>query len=412
MNISIDSDDLHLDGTSQCKDVGDPNGDYDETDIDGESRIKYGRVDIGADEYYWSPADIDEDGYVNFIDYATVAAAWMTDSGDGNYDEDCDLEDDNSIDISDLALFCEDWLWQAAWPDKQMLLSTGFDSGIPGTWTVDDGYSDDETWMTNNPQNWSSEYFNGAFCLVDSDYAGSVDMNEQLITPSIDCSETVEVILEFSHYFYVCSGDEKCDVDISIDNGAWQNILQYTDSSTGGYISEDISAYAAGQSNVRIRWHYYDANYDWYWGIDDVKVIGNYRASTMQMSMGGGGGSMLKSMGFGLESLSLMESSLSASSIGKAVSVGKDTDLMLSVFQSQKARPERLRAKSQKFYDITPETTISAKQKQLDAMKIDPASIKEILEWLDEIWLNGDLKESMTEEDYLEFRKAIEESGF
>lgn len=41
---------------------------YDETDIDGESRIYYGRVDIGGDEYHWSPADFDEDGTVNLID--------------------------------------------------------------------------------------------------------------------------------------------------------------------------------------------------------------------------------------------------------------------------------------------------------------------------------------------------------
>jgi len=38
-NIGTDPNDLHLDETSQCKDAGDPNGDYDETDIDGENRI-------------------------------------------------------------------------------------------------------------------------------------------------------------------------------------------------------------------------------------------------------------------------------------------------------------------------------------------------------------------------------------
>ncbi|GAJ14183.1 unnamed protein product, partial [marine sediment metagenome] len=78
MNIDIDSDDLHLDETSQCKDSGDPNGDYDETDIDGENRIYYGRVDIGADEYYWSPADFNEDGFVNLIDCAIFVAAWQS----------------------------------------------------------------------------------------------------------------------------------------------------------------------------------------------------------------------------------------------------------------------------------------------------------------------------------------------
>jgi hypothetical protein len=239
-NVAIDPNDLHLDETSQCKDAGDPNGDYDETDIDGENRIYYNRVDMGADEYYTSPADFDEDGTVNFIDYAIFAAAWQSEPNDDNYDEDCDLEDNNSIDFEDLALFCEDWLWEQAW---------------------------DEGWM---------------------------------------------------------------------------------------------------------------------------------------MCMGGGG--------FGLESISLMESSLLSLDLSKTASPAKGgDDLMLSASESLITRPERLAAKSQKFYDITPETTISAMQKALEAKEVN---IKEILEWLDKIWLSGDLKESLTEEQYLEFRKAIEELGF
>ena len=413
MNIGIDADDLHLDKTSQCKDSGDPDGSYgSETDIDGEDRIKYARVDIGGDEYYYSLADFDEDGFVNFIDYAIVATAWQSEYGEGNYNETCDIADNNAIDMNDLALFCEDWLWQAAWPEKVILLATDFESGIPGSWTVVNGGSSQDTWTTTNPGERSSSYWTGDFCIVDSDWAKYVDMNEALITPSIDCSGTVEVTLEFSHYFKVYSGNEKCDVDISINNDPWQTILQYTGANTGGNITEDISELAADQSNVRIRWHYYDANNDWYWGIDNVKVIGNYRVSSMQMSMGGGGGSTLKSMGLGLESMSLMESSLSLDSYEKAIPVKRSDNLMLSAAESQETRPERLRVKSQKFYDITPETTISARQKQLDAMKIEPVNIKEILQRFDEIWLSGDLKETMSEDEYLELRKTIEESVF
>ena len=79
------------------------------------------------------------------------------------------------------------------------------------------------------------------------------------------------------------------------------------------------------------------------------------------------------------------------------------------------ARPERLAAKSQKFYDIIPANTVSALRRAEEAkrQRIDEVKdTKDILEWLDEIWLNGDLKKVMTEDEYLEFRKAIEESGF
>jgi len=181
---------------------------------------------MGADEYYWSPADFDEDGTVNFIDYAIFAAAWQSEPNDNNYDEDCDLEDNNSIDYNDLALFCEDWLWEKAW---------------------------DEGWM---------------------------------------------------------------------------------------------------------------------------------------MCMGGGG------FGFvGLE-------------IGELMMLDAETSLA--------TRPERLTTKSEKFYTVNAFNTISALQKAEQPKKeiVKEVDIKEILEWLDKIWLDGGLKESMTEEQYLEFRKAIEESGF
>lgn len=36
--------------------------------------------------------------------------------------------------------------------------------------------------------------------------------------------------------------------------------------------------------------------------------------------------------------------------------------------------------------------------------------VEELINWLDKLWLDGELKEIMTEEEYLEFRKSIEES--
>jgi parallel beta-helix repeat protein len=111
-----DPNDFHISKSSPCKDTGDPNGNYDgETDIDGEDRVKYGRVDIGGDEYYLSPADFYIDLIVNFLDYAKFALNWQSSSGEPDYNDIFDLEDNNSIDYADLAVFCEDWLWQAGW---------------------------------------------------------------------------------------------------------------------------------------------------------------------------------------------------------------------------------------------------------------------------------------------------------
>jgi parallel beta-helix repeat protein len=111
-----DPNDLHIAEYSPCKNAGYLGGSYDgETDIDDEARVIYDRVDMGADEYYWSSADFNGDEIVNFIDYAIFANAWQTQPGNGLYNYKCDLQDNNSIDYGDLALFCEDWLWQAGW---------------------------------------------------------------------------------------------------------------------------------------------------------------------------------------------------------------------------------------------------------------------------------------------------------
>ncbi|MHC4085696.1 MAG: right-handed parallel beta-helix repeat-containing protein [Planctomycetota bacterium] len=115
--------DYHLRVDSACIDRGDPNGDYaGQKDIDGEPRLFDGDangteiVDMGADEYYWSPADFDTDGFVNFFDYALFADVWQLKPEDVNdYNDVYDLVDNDFIDINDLARFCEDWLWQTAW---------------------------------------------------------------------------------------------------------------------------------------------------------------------------------------------------------------------------------------------------------------------------------------------------------
>jgi hypothetical protein len=50
---------------------------------------------------------------VNFVDYAMLAAAWHTEPNDANYNDDFDLQDDDSIDFGDVWVLCEDWLLNA-----------------------------------------------------------------------------------------------------------------------------------------------------------------------------------------------------------------------------------------------------------------------------------------------------------
>jgi parallel beta-helix repeat protein len=109
--VNADGNDFHLRPVSPCIDAGDPCFmDFNETDIDGQCRVMFGksdeRVDIGADEFA-PKADYNGDSIVNFVDFANLARRWRQN------DPNISLDGDNDVDIYDLAQYCDDWLWIA-----------------------------------------------------------------------------------------------------------------------------------------------------------------------------------------------------------------------------------------------------------------------------------------------------------
>jgi uncharacterized repeat protein (TIGR02543 family) len=165
------------------------------------------------------------------------------------------------------------------------LLREDFSGGIPPTWTVVDGGPCSglpvRTWNTENPCHRSIGWpFKEPFAIVDSNCAGlgCGMMDEQLITPSLNASGCARVVLEFSNQFrqWILGRDEVADVDVSGDGGAnWTNVLRMT--SSDGYPTPntkvvDITDLAAGKPNVKIRFRYYNANFEWWWAIDNVRV--------------------------------------------------------------------------------------------------------------------------------------------
>ena len=111
--------DYHLHYDSPCINAGDPGyiPQQDEVDIDGQARVRLDRVDMGADEAGSNPADFDESGVVDLLDFSTLAAAWLSESGEIEWNELCNISTstDEVIDSLDLAAFSEEWLWQAYW---------------------------------------------------------------------------------------------------------------------------------------------------------------------------------------------------------------------------------------------------------------------------------------------------------
>jgi leucyl aminopeptidase len=169
--------------------------------------------------------------------------------------------------------------------EESLLLSEDFTAGIPASWTVVDGGAGGllaSTWTSFNPGNRSIDPpFDSPFVIVDSDNAGtSATQDESLIGPVLDASQCSQVTLEFSNQFRWYSGglDERGDVDVSTDGGAtWQNVLRL-DGGSDGYSapntkSVDITAaIVANPSSFEFRFRYYQAQYEWWWAVDNVLV--------------------------------------------------------------------------------------------------------------------------------------------
>ena len=168
-------------------------------------------------------------------------------------------------------------------PSPQVIYETHFDTGLPAGWTIvhnGSGKSSD-TWRSDNPGHRTNSNWTGVFMIVDSHYAGTVDMNEQLITHSINCTGLTNVKLRFKHYFLHRRSTEIGDVDIRVNGGIWHNMARYQGADYSGLVELNLSGFGAdGAAGVQIRWHYYNANNDWYWGIDDVQIVANTASQT------------------------------------------------------------------------------------------------------------------------------------
>jgi len=162
-------------------------------------------------------------------------------------------------------------------------LNESFAAGIPGTWTIVDGGSGGgsaATWTASNPASRSiAPPMAAPLAIIDSDFAGTGNtQNEELITPIQNLSTATAATLQFDQFFrwYDSGQSEIADVDVrsSLTGGAWVNVLRQQGASSPepDHKTIDITAQAAGSANVQVRFHYYQASYEWYWQVDNVKI--------------------------------------------------------------------------------------------------------------------------------------------
>jgi hypothetical protein len=153
-----------------------------------------------------------------------------------------------------------------------------FDEAVaPAGWTVVDNADTGAVWRFNDPGGRGNNSGGaGSFAIADSDHEGYLSMDTALKSPSVDLTDLDSPTLEFKYdfYWYSSGGDEVADVDVSVGGGTWTNVWNRSGASDRGpkTAQVDISSLAAGESDVVVRFHYYGADYDWYWQVDDVLV--------------------------------------------------------------------------------------------------------------------------------------------
>lgn len=116
------------------------------------------------------------------------------------------------------------------------------------------------------------------------DYANKMSSTEWAAAPAIDCTHTDVVKLVFYRWLNVdASTNDMAPIEISNDGGSWDQLWinsSVVQDSSWQRQEFDISAYAANQSTVYIRWGMGPTNKNKTfsgWNIDDVSVIGQYQ---------------------------------------------------------------------------------------------------------------------------------------
>ncbi len=163
--------------------------------------------------------------------------------------------------------------------NSTIVLSENFDNAtLPAGWTVTDNTGNGGWTFVNDYNN--STLDDAPLAIIDSDGYGTVDTDTELISPEVDVSSLNNVYLSFDHFFKAYLGDSLTEVgDVDVYDGTqWVNVYS-VDADTGDWGTPDhqlIDVTAYKNAHFKVRFHYYNANDDWYWAIDNVEIVKLY----------------------------------------------------------------------------------------------------------------------------------------
>ncbi|MEU8298716.1 S8 family serine peptidase [Micromonospora sp. NPDC048909] len=144
----------------------------------------------------------------------------------------------------------------------------------PAGWSVVDHADSGQVWkFTDDGNRGNLTGGTGNFAMIDSDnYGPGGDQDTSLVSPVVNLTDVTAPVVRFNQDFNWL-GDDRADVDLSVDGGAtWTNVLRQAADARGPRVTEIPIPQAAGQAQVQVRFHYYDASYEWWWEVDNVLI--------------------------------------------------------------------------------------------------------------------------------------------
>ncbi len=146
-------------------------------------------------------------------------------------------------------------------------------------WTTVDLNGNGGTWTSTNGTSWGNRTGGtGHAAIIDSDGAGSITLDSALVSPVITVpADFTSVKLNYLANFQSWSNADNFDLEISVDGGAWQTVLAWTGdhgvfAGPGEAVQAELVSFLSGATSFQVRFHYYNANYEWWAQVDDVQI--------------------------------------------------------------------------------------------------------------------------------------------
>jgi N-acetylneuraminic acid mutarotase len=154
-------------------------------------------------------------------------------------------------------------------------LYQAFDTGtLPTGWSVVDNAGTGQVWQFNDPHpRGNLTGGTGGFASIDSDNYGFGGVQDtSLVSPKVNLTGIATPSISFWNDYHHLNTDV-ADVDLSLDGGkTWTNVWERTTDARGPDHEQIAIPQAAGKTNVKVRFHYYNATFAWWWEVDDVSI--------------------------------------------------------------------------------------------------------------------------------------------